>query len=235
MDSFFRDLREDCPRIAISFDRLCENDLRKIASLVSRIEEVLQLGIGHHKENDLMCRCAVLLVNSTNSLVAATQLLRYGFTLQPGILVRTILEQISTVLHLISHPSDLSKILRGSFDLTDTIKSAKEILPIFGRLYGYFSGLHSHISDYHVTVHPLKEYSERSEGLEANLDYLMISVLLIHMTAELRFFDQVKITYYWKHVGHGKFQYQPSTEAQAWIDDMAGHMLRGTTPSKLQP
>jgi len=105
-DMLINQLRRDGPKIEESFDRLCANELSELSELLSKTNGLIYSGlsIGVQKEDELRSACAQLLLNGTNSFAAATAILRMGYVLQPGIIVRAILETVSTSLHLMQYP-----------------------------------------------------------------------------------------------------------------------------------
>ena len=168
--------------------------------------------------------CAELLLNAFNSFGAATQLLRGGYCLQPGIIVRSVLEAVSTVLHLVQQPNDFAAYEKGSLRSTRTIDAAKKALPPFGQLYGYFSENFAHIGHLHRSINKLSEYTERHLALEVNLGFLRMAVWLLYVTVELLFNDLVEHPRYWHSVPKG-YRYDPSENERAWMSSFLHRTL----------
>ena len=99
-DMLINQLRRDGPRIETSFDKLCEPDLRELSELFSKTLGLLYSGLKASLRHDqkIKAACAQLLMNAANSFGAATALLRMGYVLQPGIVIRSMLEAISTAM-----------------------------------------------------------------------------------------------------------------------------------------
>jgi len=86
-------LRRDGPKIEASFDRLCENDLIQLSALLSKTNGLVYSGltVASREEDELRIACAQLLMNASNSFGAAVAVLRMGYVLQPGIILRSLL------------------------------------------------------------------------------------------------------------------------------------------------
>lgn len=217
-DMLLNQLRRDSPKIEETFDNLCEADLLDLSNLMSKTSGLLGMGIKVASRHDqkLEKSCALLLLNASSSLVGAIALLRMGYVLQPGILIRSILEAVSTVLHLVQHPGDFKAFEMGKLQSTKTITAAKRAIPMFGNLYGRFSEDFVHISHLHQTVNPVSPYTERHEALEANLTFTRISSWLLYVTAELLFNELEPEPRYWKPEERG-YVFNPSPEEREWM------------------
>jgi predicted lipoprotein len=93
-------LRRDAPKIAQSFDRLCNNDLTVIDKYASRCFATTYVGIQKAAKESEEWRetCGRLLLNAQSTLLAATGLTRDGFILQPGVLIRNLIETLTAIL-----------------------------------------------------------------------------------------------------------------------------------------
>jgi hypothetical protein len=108
-------VRREAPKIGESFDRLCSQELESMSELCSQVWFYLYSGFSEAVANDDELRMASgeLLLNALNTFVAAVELLRSGYWLQAGILIRNVVETISTVLCLFSNPDDLDAFRSG--------------------------------------------------------------------------------------------------------------------------
>ena len=217
-DMLLNQLRRDGPKIEASFDRLCDQDLRQLSEFMSKALGLLYSGLKVSLRHDqkLKAACAQLLLNAANSFGAATALLRMGYVLQPGIVIRSMLEAVSTALHLLQHPGDLAAYERHSLQSPKTLAAAKKVLPPFGLLYGYFSDNFSHIGHLHKSVTPVAEFNERHPALEVNLSFLRIIVWLLYVAAELMFNKLVDAPRYWHPVANG-YAFNPSPAEREWM------------------
>ena len=221
-------LQRDSLKIAASFDELCEEHLRSMSRLCSEVFMLLHQGlIVDLYHNELDQACIGMLMNAANSFSAAVTLLRNGYRLPPGILVRNILETISTVLHLFTRPDDLKKFKEGQLKSSKTIAAAKEVLPPFGRLYGFFSQEFAHIGSIQRELQPLVPYDHIDDALRVNLCFLKMTIWLLYVSSELLCLDIVGRPRYWhclgkKQDGQTAYAYAPSTEERRWMARFLG-------------
>lgn len=222
-DMLLNQLRRDGPKIETSFDSLCEGELSQLSSLVSRTAGLLYSGLAMAKQNNDEVReaCAMLLINGSNSFAAAVAVLRMGYVLQPGIILRSILEALSTSLHLLQKPGDLAAYEEHKLPSTKTIAAAKQALPPFGQLYGHFSENFVHIGRFHKAINPVREYSKGNEALELNLSSLRIAAWLLYVTTELAFNELLQEPRYWETVDQG-YIYNPSEAEKEWMTEYFG-------------
>ena len=219
-DILLNQLRRDGPQIERSFDHLCADDLVQLSSLHSKTSALMFSGLrlAVAQDDDLRSACAQLLSNALNSFASALALLRMGYVLQPGIIIRSILEAISTCLHLLQRPEDLPAYEAHTLQSPKTIATAKNVLPHFGSMYGHFSDSFAHIGKLHKAITPITEYVERDEALVANLSALRMTNWLLYVTAELAFNELVDSPRYWYPVDNG-YRYDPSDDEKAWMSN----------------
>ena len=231
-DILINQIRRDTTKITDSFDKLCEEHLREISRVCSRVFMLLHRGIMRSTRQgiELEQTCVEMLMNTLNSFVAATTVLQNGFRLQPGILIRNILETISTVLHLFTNPDDLKDFREGRLQSSKTIPSAKKVLPPFGWYYGFFSQNFAHIGYLHQNIQPLVPYKTFDYALELNISFLRLTVWLLYVTTELVCLEVVDTPRYWQYLGqneHGKkmYSYNPSEDERKWLAKLLGAII----------
>jgi len=217
-DILINQIRRDALEIAASFDSLCDSDLRVLSEFHAKSIGLLSCGIAKNAHDDFRLKLGLILNNAQASFVAALYLLRGGFLLQPGMVLRTLLEQVSTAIHLTLNPSDLTKIEKGSFDSPKTIASAKKVIPIYGQLYGAFSSSFTHVSKLHARIDPIKPFTDKHPALDANLMMLATSLFLLAIAIELAFFDHASQPLFWRRLGPGKYLFELSPKARALLD-----------------
>ena len=218
-DILVNQLRRDCPRIADSFDALEDGDLAEISDLLSRACFLLLIGQRRTAQDGDALRntLAVVSFNAVNTLIGAVALLRQGFHLQAPILVRSILEAVANVLHLLMKAEDLESFHNGTLPLKRVLASAKDVLPPFGSMYGFFSQRFVHISSMHGQHQPLSSYTERSDALVANLQFIRFATWLIYVSTELLFLDVAGTdAKYWRAIQPGQAAYDPSEDTRNW-------------------
>ena len=215
-DVLFNQLRRDCPRIAETFDNVCARDLealnQEVCHFTATVAAVATSLPERPFRRELCITCLVLLTNATQTSVAATELTRRGFRLQPGILLRNVLESVSTVCHIVTNEHDLKKLKKGKLASTRTIASAKKVFPPFGHFYGLLSNSFAHIGHLHFdSANAIKEYQEGEEALDFNLNALRFAIWSINVAAELAFFDNLSSHRYFRKIEDSAFVYAPSS------------------------
>ncbi len=223
-DMLINQLNRDSLEIEQSFDDLCMDDLKQLSRFLSQTAAILHGGIiaSINSNDELRLTCGQVLLNALSSFVATVQLLRSGYRLQPGILVREIIESLCIVLHLVVNPDDLGRLKHGKFQSTTALATAKKFIPLFGNLYGFFSSQYTHIGKFHLSIQPVIKYSGKDEALTLNLSFLRISLWLLYITSELTYYDLVISPRYWESLNHKGFKYNPSTKEKKWLRDFLG-------------
>lgn len=139
-----------------------------------------------------------------------------GYVLQPGIIIRSLLEAVSTSLHLIQYPKDLPVYQSHKLKSPRTIGSAKKAIPLFGPLYAHFSDNFAHIGQLHKSITPVSVYTKRLEALDVNLSSLRVAAWLLYVTAELAFNELLEQPRYWHRTEQG-YEFDPSEEEKEWM------------------
>ena len=224
-DVLFNQLRRDCPRIANSFDNMCAPDLealnKEVCHFVATVAEVSTRFPQGPLRRELCATCLALLSNAMQTFIAAIELTRRGYRLQPGILLRNVLESVSTVCHVVIDPRGAKKLKDGTLSSTRTIASAKKIFPPFGRFYGLLSDSFTHIGHLHSSLNSgndIKEYEVGEEALDFNLNALRFAIWSINVTAELAFFDSLSNHRYFRRISERAFLFSPSPEGCAHME-----------------
>lgn len=210
-------LRRDGPKIEASFDRLCEDDLIQLSALFSKTNGLIYSGltIASREEDELRIACAQLLMNASNSFGAAVAVLRMGYVLQPGIILRSLLEAVSTALYLIQNPNHLPSYQNHTLQSQKLSQSPKKAVPPLGSLYGHFSDNFAHIGRLHKSITPVNEYSEENDALTVNLSSFA-SQLGCYMLRRNCYLTNFEVPRYWQAVKQG-YMYNPSEEEKAWM------------------
>ena len=223
-DLLINQLRRDSLAIAESFDSLCDNDLREMSKLFSEASAIVIKALhANHPLSSQQSWAAEVLINIANSISAAAYVLRGGYTLVPGTILRNAIEAMAVCLHGLQHPSDLEKIKSGGFNTPHAITTAKKVIPPFGQMYGLLSNLFTHISPLHQKIKPIEPYLERHPGLEMNLKTLRAAIWFFYVVVEFSFVGSLGASArYWKMETPGIGRYDPSGEEKAWLMSYLG-------------
>lgn len=222
-DFLLTEFSRDLPKIQQSFDALCDADMREISELMSTVVSFLMgaLLASQRNNQDRPRVTGVLLFNAANSLAAAIHLLRGGYTLQPGMIIRNIVESCCAAIHLFLKPEDVPRYEQGRLESTRTISTAKKALPPLGELYGNYSKNFSHIGKLHRSFQRVTSYKERNESLETNLMMIRMTAWILYVTSELVFHPFASPSRYWQKV-EGGLRYSPSDEEKSWMNSFFG-------------
>jgi hypothetical protein len=222
-------ITRDAERIAKSFDALHLDDLTRISEQFALAYALLTSGMlrAGKEEDDLRIACGELISNALNSLAAATYLVRGGFVLQPGAIIRSCFESLAVVLHLLQYQTDLEAYRKHEFDSTRAIASAKRVFPPFGKMYGFLSREFTHIGKLHKQLTPIREYTEPYEPLDTNMQFIRTGVWMCYITCELAFLDVVAIPRYWEQLPPDAsdqiaYRYCPSAQEKDWMERFLG-------------
>jgi hypothetical protein len=208
-DILINQIFRDGPKIAKSFDRLTENDIRAISAVLADAMGVIFSHVVIDAE-DYKPTCARLLASAITAFMASLEVARHGFRRPYGAMARIILETLATVLHIVVEPAALGQFNAGTLRSTRSVTVAGKVLPLFGRQYGMLSDLFVHINKSHAGLDPIVSYEKDDAALGFILKSLRATAWLIYAVAELAFHDDVSSPRYWRSVGPGEFVYDPS-------------------------
>lgn len=221
-DCLINRISRDSDSYANSFDLLCRGDLEDVSRVFSFGFSIA--GVGLQKaiadKDDLRVMCGVVLLNALNTYSAAADILRRGYRLQPGILLRTVVESACTVLHLCQVPGDLQGFRDGRLSSSSTVTSAKKLLPPLGHVYGMFSGEFAHLGVLHREIQPTGPYKQRDLALNLNIHLLSLGAWLLHVTAELLYLDSVQQPTYWECRDGKECRYNPGETVREWLEKL---------------
>ena len=219
-DVLVNQLRRDALRIAESFDELCDPDLQELSALYSEASAILVVAFRRLDAcTPAQAWAAEVLMNVGGSISAAALVLRSGYTLVPGVVLRNSVEAMAVCLHGLQRPDDIEKIKSGAFNTPKAINTAKRVIPPFGHLNGLLSNAFTHIGPLHQEVKPLVPFTNRKEpGLDLNLALLRSVVWIFYVVSEFAFINFIhNSTRYWKVRSSKEAQYSPSEHEIEWM------------------
>ena len=222
-------LRRDAPTIASTFDRLCEEDINVLDKYAARCFFVIYAGTEKAKTNNEAWRhaCGLLLHNALSTMLAAIDVLRDGFILQPGILVRHLVELLAAVICIVMDKDHWESFKADKLKPESEIKTATKVFPVFGKLYGDLSQQFAHVRKHHAQIHPIIEYPSRDYvPLDTNLQMIRLSLWLIYVVTELVFYE-ASDKIYWKALGSGRYEYTHTAFGRALENELFGKEIDG--------
>lgn len=208
-DMLINKIRRDSKKVEKSFDLLCENELRELSIKYSKALYIIGDGcIGAANLNDEVgLECRNLLFNAIYSITASIDLLRRGYILQPGMLLRSTIEVFSLISYIKIDEEGFNNYKTGNYDINKLIKYGKKVLPIIGRFQGFLSNQFVHISNLHSEYNNVIEYTEMNEPLRINLDMIRLSIIMIHIISEVVYFDYFEKHRFWKQRTSGEYEF----------------------------
>jgi hypothetical protein len=217
-DILVNQLKRDSVTIAESFDLLCSEDVGALSSLLAQASAITFSGqhAKGRKNMELLAWSVEMLINVGHSLSAAVLVLRAGYLLTPGVILRNAVEAMAVCIHGLQCPQDLPKIKDGSFNTPAAVNTAKKVILPFGQMYGLLTNQFTHISPLHQSIKPLRPFEAREPGLVFNLKTLRAVMWLYYVVVEFAFIDLLDQPRYWHREPQNKAIYNPSDEEQAW-------------------
>ena len=208
--------REACA-IAKDFDELCRDHLADIEEIYSLVVSLLHFGLTQAKKHDDKVRSELgtVLSNALKSFTAAYALLRTGWRLQPYLCLRNALEVLSVAIHVATTPQDFERFKRDELDSTRTFKSAKKLMPTFGKVYGEMSSNYVHVGKPFRKIQEGNKYTKNEQDLWRCLLVLTSFIWLAYQVMEFVFYDFVKTPIFWKRTGDNIYYLAPTPEATA--------------------
>ena len=220
-------LKRDSSKVAESFDRFFWSEVEELSEEYSLLSAVVVPALVEAAKSgdQLTWICGQLIGNSLGSIVAALELVRFGYRLQPGILLRTAIESVCVAAHLFYKPVDLGRFLAGKLPSHDTVSEAKNVIPFIGSLYGYLSNEFTHIGALHHRLQVSDEYdSAEDAAAKTNLMGIHLALNLVWMIAELVFYDAMREHRYWRRVGPGKYEFDIQPEMRKQMGEIADRL-----------
>jgi hypothetical protein len=174
-------------------------DYKKEFEIVSKKIAVVQTyicsGLVDDKlvKNELFTSINALMCNVNNSITSMCLLICHGFKLQPMIISRNIIENVSMIAHLCTYPLDLERFKNDSIKSTRTIGTLKKIIPTIGAIYGSYSSNFVHISSHYNNIEIVKAPEQNDSDFKIVLSSLYICVWIYSVVAELVAIDIIGI------------------------------------------
>jgi hypothetical protein len=220
-DMILNQLSRDGPKIRRSFDQVSRNDLAACSALFGAAQGLVTRHL--HRLDDARYKATVsrLFSSASYTYLASIEVARHGYRRQYGILARTFVETIATIIALSHVPTALNEFHAGTLRSTKCIGWASKVLPPLGRYYGMLSEEFVHVGPAHAAFEQLSPYSPNDQALSFIIGSLRGGVWMLYLAAELAFHEEVQFPRYWKAAGGG-VAYDPSDEERQWMSDFLG-------------
>ena len=182
----------------------------------------LTLSAGRRKaqveKDDIRVMLSLMISNATVSLIGTLELIRNGYRLQPGLLLRNSSEICATILDIFMDKERYSEYINRQLKSNKSITRASKVVPLFGKMYGLFSDMYVHINDLHSTDMRISGYSDPKEvPLAMNLFFSHMVLWALLLVTELVFFDVVLTPRYWVQNEDKTYTYSAIESEKSWI------------------
>lgn len=215
-DMILKQLERDGPRIRSSFDKIVRPDLEACSAIFG---EAAGLGIRHLpklEDKGFKATASRLLNSAASTYLASIEVARHGYRRQYGMLARSFVETIATVIVLAIRPNALEDFHLGKLPSNKCVGWAKKVVAPLGLYYGMLSDQFVHIGPSHATFEPVALYTRAEESLLFIRSSMRGDVWLLYLAAELVFHDEILQPRYWKRVGAG-VTFDPSDAERVWM------------------
>lgn len=222
-ETILKQLHSTSSDIAKEFDNSYQEEISNIASELAISYQALYDIINikdQSKISDADFQSALLFWTALNTYLAATELFRRGYSKEPQMLIRNVIETFSAAFDIHLNPQKLA-ILRHKpkdFDSKQSIKIAKQIHPIVSQMWGMLSGAFSHVSVFHTVPYASKEASLCIGGLfESKEQKAVILGILPPLQLTLDIMNSILESTFIKHIPNPRFWQQAPDNTYIYI------------------
>ena len=141
-NSVANDFDNNYQKIFEDFSEDIAESQNTLISLINKDEE--------NKLSDADFQSAIFLYNGLTSIIASIELFRRGYLNEPQVILRNVLEIISSAYDIHINPDKYIKYKNHKYDSTNAISVATKIIPHMGQSYGLLSKYVTHISVLHI-------------------------------------------------------------------------------------
>jgi len=164
---------------------------------------------------------ALLFWNAFNTLIASIEIFRRGYSKEPAVLLRSMLEIISTAYDIHLHPEKLRLLRSGKYSSSKSIFILKKINPVIGKMYGTLSNMFAHVNAFHTLPQGSYKLTTKTFWIGGGFSVshkkwqvLMLSKLtmaldIANAVMEIVFYDEIKKHRFWTKEEDGKYKHLP--------------------------
>lgn len=218
-DMIKNQLHRDGPKIRRTFDVLARQHISDCSELFGEAAWLIIRHLPRMDDEGYKATVSRLLNSAANTYLASIEVARHGYRRQYGMLARSFIETIATVIVIAIETDALEKFHVGKLDSAKCVGWAKEVVAPLGMYYGMLSKQFVHIGPAHAAFEPVALYSADDEALKFILSSMRGNAWLLYLAAELVLHDEVEPTRYWKPKGGGRVAYQPSQSERRWMSE----------------
>ncbi|MFA5359032.1 MAG: hypothetical protein WC310_04425 [Patescibacteria group bacterium] len=212
-DTILNQLHSTSNGIAKEFDAIYSQELSEFAEEMAISYQILHDIINRDdqsKISDADFQSALLFWTALNTYLSALELFRRGYSKEPQMLIRNVLEIFSAAYDIHANPEKL-EVLRNNpkkFDSKKSINIVKEINPTIAQMWGNLSSWFSHVSILHTVPHrtaPLCiggffNSGDQDATFCGLLAPLNLTLDVLNSTLEFTFISEVSNPRFWKQL-----------------------------------
>ncbi len=210
-------LRRDGPKIARSFDNFAKADIEACSALFGTANGMIMRHLPSLDNDGYKATSARLLLSACHAYLASIEVARHGYRRQYGVMARSFLETLATVIVLAIRPTALAEFHAGTLSSTKCVGWAKPVIEPIGMYYGMLSDQFTHIGVNHASFEPLTLFTADEEPLSFIKSTMRGNVWLLFVVAELIHHDEISEPRYWFAKGGGAVAYDPAEEEREWM------------------
>jgi len=163
-DMLQKQLHRDGPRIRASFDRLARGHLSDCSEMFGEAVGLIVRHLPNVWDDGFKATVSRLLNSASNTYLAGIEVARHGYRRQYGMLARSLIETIATVIVIAIRPTALAEFHAGKLKSTKCVGWAREAVEPLGVYYGMLSEHFVHVGRAHATFEPVAPYTGRVPG-----------------------------------------------------------------------
>lgn len=232
-DGLLREIRTESPKRAIEFDQKFGADAAAISREWAVTSGVVTLGVRHSSLEPVNLesqRVGIILFNALQTVAAALEVLRSGYALQPGILLRSSVEAVAMAFDLSANSKSMDRFKRGTYRSSGAVGRAKRLFRVIEPVYGILSEQHTHIGDAHE-----RAYSFEEHGRDATNQLVLVkaAMALLAVGAELIFSEVVSEPRFWRAHPAGGLTFKPDGDVLEYLSTFVE--LESVSPALSEP
>lgn len=216
-----RQLQSTSNEIALKFDENYKDALgavaQELAISYNILLKIVHKGKKHIPDNDF--QSALLYWTALNSVLASLELLRRGYTKEPQMIMRNVLEVFAVAYNFHTNPSLYQKFIINSnkkfYSTKEIIREVKKVHNIIGWQYGNLSKFFTHVGPLHVLPHKVTNglciggMFDPDNHAIVNINLMAITGTLdiLNSLLELTFVQHIANSRFWNRIDSTTYKY----------------------------
>ena len=218
-DLFARRITDEHPRQRHAFDSRFGADVMDISRELVLATSLVAIGLentARSNDTEIFRRLGAIAGNAVNSVVSALELVRQGYGLQAGIVLRSVVEAVAVVLDVVVNEGSIETYRTRRYEIEGVAGRARRVFRIVGPLYGALSNYHTHVNESHEVEYPI---DSTGPAATAALRMVKAATALVGLSVELLFQRSIAQPRYWKRRTDGSLTFAPDPDELAILRD----------------